>query len=69
MSDYMDEQTTAEQLDEEVTGSDEPVTADEVHVDYPPDRLSGVPFADSDITDESFEERDAQEEPEVLPEI
>jgi len=67
MSDYMDEQTTAEQLDEEVTGTDAPVTADEVHVDYPPDHLSGVQFADSDITDESFEDRVAQEEPEVWP--
>jgi len=61
----MDEQSTAEQLDDEVTGRDEPVTSDEVRVDYPPDHLSGVPFADSDITDESLEERVAQEEPEV----
>jgi len=60
----MDEQSTAEQFDEEVTGSDEPVTADEVHLDYPPDHPSGVQFADSDITDESLEERVAQEEPE-----
>lgn len=65
MSDFMDEQSVAEQLDDEVTGSDAPVTSDETHVDYPPDHLSGVPFADADITDESLAERVAQEQPEV----
>jgi hypothetical protein len=64
MSDIDDEQSGAEQLDEDLTGTDDPVTSDEVKVDYPPDRLKGVPFADADVTDESFEERSAQEEPE-----
>lgn len=65
MSDYMDEQSTAEELDDDVTGLDEPVTSDEAHVDYPPDHFGGVPFADSDVTDESFADRVTQEEPEV----
>jgi hypothetical protein len=64
MSDF-DEQEVAEQFDEDVTGLDDPVTSDEVAADdYPPDRLHGVPFADADVTDESFEDRTAQEEPE-----
>lgn len=65
MSEFMDEQSLAEQLDDEVTGADEPVTSDEIHTDFPPDHLSGVPFADADVTDESLEDRLAQEEPEV----
>jgi hypothetical protein len=64
MSDFIDEQTAAEQFDEEVTASEDPVTSDEVRTEFPPDRLHGVPFADSDVTDESFAERSAQEEPE-----
>lgn len=67
MSDVNDEQSGAEQLDEDVTGLDEPVTSDEVAVDYPPDHLEGVPFADADVTDESFEARSAQEQPDVQP--
>ena len=68
MSDPNDSQSGAEQLDEEVTGLDEPVTGDEARADYPPDHLEGVPFADADVTDESFEDRLAQEEPEQFPE-
>lgn len=64
MSDVNDDQSAAEQLDEEVTGLDDPVNSDEVLVDYPPDHFEGVPFADADVTDESFEERTAQEQPE-----
>lgn len=60
-----DEQDRAEDVDEEMTGLDDPVTSDEVEVEYPPDRLQGVPYADADVTDESFAERTAQEEPEV----
>jgi hypothetical protein len=41
-----------------------PVTSDEVRPDYPPDHLAGVPFADADVTDESFEVRLAQEQTE-----
>ena len=68
MSDFIDEQTGAEQFDEEVTASEEPVTSDEVLADYPPDRMRGVPFADADVTDESFAERTAQEEPDLADE-
>ena len=67
MSDHHDDQSSAEQLDEDLTGLDEPVTSDEVQTDYPPDHLAGVPFADADVTDESFADRTAQEEPEQLP--
>lgn len=68
MSDPTDEQAGAEQLDEEVTGLDDPVTSDEVRPDYPPDHLEGVPFADADVTDESFDDRSAQEQPQEYPE-
>jgi len=64
MFDPVDEQSGAEQFDEEVTGLERPVTSDEVRPDYPPDHLEGVPFADTDVTDESFEDRLAQEQPE-----
>jgi len=59
-----DSQNRAERVDEDVVGSD-PVTSDEVQVDYPPDRLQGVPFSDADVTDESLAERVEREEPEV----
>ena len=68
MSDPGDEQSGAEQFDEEVTGLERPVTSDEVGPDYPPNHLEGVPFADADVTDESFEDRSAQEQPEHAPE-
>lgn len=68
MPDTSDDQYKAEQMDDEVTGVDEPVTSDDVRVDYPPDHLEGVPFADADVTDESFRERTDQEQPEQLPE-
>ncbi len=68
MSDSDDAQFGAEQLDEEITGLEDPVTSDEVRPDYPPDHLEGVPFADADVTDESVEDRLAQEEPEQFPE-
>ncbi len=65
MSDSQDAQWGAEQFDEEVTGLDDPVTSDEVHIDhYPADHFEGVQFADADVTDESFADRFAQEEPE-----
>lgn len=67
MSDASDDQSGAEQLDEDVTGLDDPVTSDEVVPDFPPDHLEGVPFADADVTDESFEDRLAQEQPEQFP--
>ena len=59
-----DEQDGAEQFDEDLLGTDDPVTSDEATSEFPADHWSGVPFADADVTDESFEERTAQEEPE-----
>jgi hypothetical protein len=61
-----DPQDQAEQIDEDVIGGDDSaVTADQVAEYFPPDELHGVPFADADVTDESFAERTAQELPEV----
>jgi hypothetical protein len=68
MSDDNDAQSSAEQLDEDVTGLDDPVTSDEVRAEYPPDRLEGVPFADADVSDESFADRSKQEQLEQFPE-
>ena len=69
MSYVNDAQSGAEQLDEDVTGLDDPVTSDEVRMDYPPDHLEGVPFADADVSDESFADRTEQEEPEQFPDL
>lgn len=63
-----DSQDRAESLDEDMIGGDSAVTSDQVEVDFPPERPHGIQFADADVTDESFAERSAQEEPEVLPE-
>src|ERR1700750_1829645 len=61
-----DEQDGAESVDEEMVGVD-PVTSDEVGAfDDAPDRPVGLPFADADVTDESFAERSDREEPELL---
>ncbi len=61
-----DEQDVAESVDEEVLGTDA-VTNDEVGAfDDAPDRPVGLPFADADVTDESFAQRTAREEPELL---
>jgi hypothetical protein len=60
-----DPQDQAESFDEDAIGSSDPLLSDEVEVDYPPDKPHGVPFADSDVTDESFAEREEQQEPEV----
>jgi len=65
-----DPQDEAEQFDEDLLGADlladgNPVTSDEAAVEVPPDHPLGVPFADSDVTDESLADRVAQEEPEV----
>jgi hypothetical protein len=60
-----DEQDTAESVDEEMLGEDA-VTSDEVgSFDDAPFTPVGLPFADADVTDESFAERTAREEPEV----
>jgi len=60
-----DGQDGAEQFDEDLVGGDDPVTSDEVEVEFPPDRPMGLPFADADVTDESVAERADREEPEV----
>lgn len=60
-----DPQDHAESFDEDAIGSTDRLLSDEAEVDYPPERPHGVPFADSDVTDESFAERDEQQEPEI----
>jgi len=61
-----DEQDIAESVDEDMLGTD-PVAGDEVgSFDDAPDRPVGLPFADADVTDESFAERSDREEPELL---
>jgi hypothetical protein len=63
---YMsDPQDQAESFDEDAIGSTDRLLSDEAEVDYPPHSAHGVPFADSDVTDESFAERDEQQEPEI----
>jgi hypothetical protein len=69
MSDSSDDQAGAEQFDEEITGPDDRLIGDEVHTDFPPHHLHGVPFADADVTDESLEERLEQEEPDPSTEV
>ena len=60
-----DDQDNAENVDEEMVGTDA-VTSDEVGTfDDAPDRPVGVPFADADVTDESLAERAAREIPEL----
>ena len=61
-----DSQDRAESFDEDMIGGDSPVTSDQIEVDFPPERPHGIQFADSDVTDESFAERSAQEQPEVF---
>jgi hypothetical protein len=61
-----DPQDQAEQLDEDlIGGAENAVVSDDVEADLVPDRPVGIPFADADVTDESLEDRLAQEEPEV----
>jgi hypothetical protein len=60
-----DPQDTAEDFDEDVVGRDDGVLSEEADPDFPPEEPVGLPFADADVTDESFAEREAQEEPEV----
>lgn len=64
----IDPQDMAETFDEDLLGSGGRVLSDEARVDFPTERLHGVPFADADVTDESLEDRLAQEEPDELPE-
>lgn len=60
-----DSQDRAESFDEEMIGGESPVTSDQVEVDFPPETPHGIQFADADVTDESFADRTAQEQPEV----
>lgn len=68
-----DPQDQAEQFDEDLLGGDPietmpggTVTSDETIIDFPPDRPLGIEHADADVTDESLEDRVAQEEPDVF---
>ncbi len=61
-----DEQDVAESVDEEMVGTDG-VTSDEMAAfDDAPDHPAGLPFADADVTDESFAERTAEENPDLV---
>lgn len=60
-----DDQDRAEELDEDVVIGDDEVWEGDEEEEYPPDHLSGVPFADSDVTNESLADRLAQMEPEA----
>lgn len=64
-----DEQDGAEQLDEDVILGDDELYEGAEEEDFPPDHLSGVPFADSDVTDESLADRLRQMEPEPQPDL
>ena len=60
-----DPQDRAESFDEDAIGTADRILSDEAEIDYPPESAHGLPFADSDVTDESFAERDEQQVPEV----
>jgi hypothetical protein len=60
-----DPQDTAEDFDEDVTGRDDPVLSEEASTEFPPEQPLGIPFADADVTDESFAERQRQQQPDV----
>jgi hypothetical protein len=66
-----DAQDRAEQFDQDVIGGADPVEPDaailseEAVIDFPPDRPLGIDHADADVTDESLEQRVAQEQPDV----
>jgi hypothetical protein len=68
MTNDIDPQDVAETFDEELIGGDDPILSDDARLDFPPDELHGVPFADADVTDESLSDRLSQEEPDELPE-
>ena len=60
-----DEQDNAESVDEEMVGTDA-VTSDEVgSFDDGPDEPVGLPFADADVSDESFADRADREIPDL----
>ncbi len=60
-----DEQDAAESVDEEMVGADAVTSDEEGEFGDAPDRPVGLPFADADVTDESFAERVAREIPDV----
>jgi hypothetical protein len=60
-----DEQDVAESVDEEMVGADAVTSDEEGAFGDAPDRPVGLPFADADVTDESFAERAARELPDV----
>src|SRR3954465_13608063 len=60
-----DEQDKAGSGDEGVLGTDAMASDEEGAFDDAPDRPVGLPFADADVTDESFAERTAREDIEV----
>lgn len=64
-----DEQDGAEQVDEDVILGDDQLYDEAEEENFPPNHLSGVPFADADVTDESLADRLRQMEPEPEPDL
>ncbi len=62
-----DPQDVAERLDDDAISGDDVAPADQSEVLTPPERTYGIQFADADVSDESFADRCAQEEPELTP--
>jgi hypothetical protein len=58
-----DEQDVAESVDEEMVGTDAATSDEAGAFGDAPERPVGLPFADADVTDESFAERVAREIP------
>ena len=48
-----------------MVGRSDRILSDEDRAAFPPEDPRGVPFADADVTDESFADRARQSEPEV----
>jgi hypothetical protein len=65
VTDAHDPQDQAEQIDEDMIGGDDSAVTADLLQGFPPDELHGVPFADADVTDESFADRTQQQLPEV----
>lgn len=63
-----DTQDGAEAFDEALLGRDGTGLSDEAAIDIDADEPIGLPYADADVTDESFAERAARTEPEVWEE-
>ena len=61
-----DEQDVAESVDEEMVGTDAVTSGEGGAFDDAPDHPVGLPFADTDTTDESLAERASRDVPEIV---